>query len=142
MAFDPAAGPRTLHEGEMRSSLGLIMISLVILPIIGCYGGQTLRPYAVAVNGNAQRGKELIEGYGCGSCHTIPGVHQANGLVGPPLLYFSRRTIIAGQLPNTEQNLVLWVQHPRQIEPKTAMPDLGLTEDQAYDIAAYLYTLR
>ena len=47
------------------------------------------------------------------------------GLVGPPLIYFSRRTMIAGELPNTQENLVRWVEHPRQVEPKTAMPDLG-----------------
>jgi cytochrome c1 len=49
--------------------------------------------------------------------------------------------MIAGQLPNSPSNLARWIQHPRTVEPKTAMPDLGLTEDQAYDIAAYLYSL-
>jgi cytochrome c len=117
-------------------------IGMPLLLLAGCNGGQTLRPYAVAVSGNPQHGKELIEGYGCGSCHIIPGVHRANGLVGPPLIYFSQRTMIAGELPNTQENLVLWIEHPRQVEPKTAMPDLGLDDDQAYDIAAYLYTLR
>ena len=119
-----------------------LAVSYLVLLLAGCYGGQTLRPYAMAVSGNARHGKELIQGYGCGSCHMIPGVRQANGLVGPPLMYFSRRTIIAGELPNTPENLVRWIQHPRQVEEKTAMPDLGLSEDQAYDIAAYLYTLR
>lgn len=118
------------------------VISFAALLLTGCYGGQTVRPYAVAVSGNAEHGRELIESYGCGSCHTIPGIHHANGLVGPPLYFFSRRTMIAGALPNTQENLVHWVEHPREVEPKTAMPDLGLTEDQAYDIAAYLYTLR
>lgn len=126
----------------MRGSLGVAAMSLTLPLMTGCYGGQTLRPYALPVSGNAQQGRKLIEGYGCGSCHTIPGIHDAKGLVGPPLLYFSRRTMIAGELPNTQENLVRWVEHPRQVEPKTAMPDLGLTEDQAYDIAAYLYTLR
>ena len=126
----------------MTSAISFIATSFTALLLIGCYGGQTIRPYPIAVDGNAKQGKEIIEGYGCGSCHTIPGVHRANGLVGPPLMYFSRRTMIAGELPNTQQNLVLWIQHPRQVEPKTAMPDLGLTEDQAYDVAAYLYTLR
>jgi cytochrome c1 len=126
----------------MMTSFRAAGISLALLLLAGCYGGQTLRPYAVAVSGNPQHGKQLIVGYGCGSCHMIPGVHGARGLVGPPLLYFSRRTMIAGELPNTQENLVLWVEHPRQVEPKTAMPDLGLDDDQAYDIAAYLYTLR
>jgi cytochrome c1 len=55
---------------------------------------------------------------------------------------FSERTMIAGELPNTPENLVRWVENPRAVEPNTAMPDLGLTQDQAYDVAAYLYTLR
>lgn len=110
-------------------------------PLMGCDAGQQLRPYRVAVNGNAQHGREIIQAYGCGACHMIPGVHNARGLVGPPLLYFSQRTMIAGELPNTPENLVRWVKNPRAVEPNTAMPDLGLTDDQAYDVAAYLYTL-
>ena len=91
---------RALLEGEMKCFLSIAaMFSLLLFA--GCFGGQTPRPYAVAVSGNAQHGRELIEGYGCGSCHTIPGVHDAKGLVGPPLIYFSRRTMIAGELPNT-----------------------------------------
>lgn len=116
------------------------LISALLLT--ACYGGQTLRPYAIAVSGNAEHGRRLMEEKGCGACHTVPGVHGADGLVGPPLLYFSRRTMIAGELPNTQQNLVQWIEHPRQVNPKTAMPDLGVDDDQAYDITAYLYTLR
>jgi cytochrome c len=108
----------------------------------GCHGGQELKTYAVPTNGDPARGHALIESYGCGSCHTIPGIHNANGLVGPPLLYFSKRTMIAGQLPNTSENLAHWIEHPRSVEPKTAMPELGLDDDQADDMVAYLYTLR
>jgi cytochrome c len=126
----------------MTRVLALFALLLSMPLLSGCDGGQTLRPYATPVSGNARHGKQLIEGYGCGACHTIPGVRNANGLVGPPLIYFSRRTMIAGELPNTQENLVRWIQHPRQVEEHTAMPDLGLDEDQAYDIAAYLYTLR
>jgi cytochrome c len=125
----------------MKRSPLLIVLSLLTL-LAGCEGGQTLRPYTMPVSGNAERGRQLIEGYGCGACHMIPGIHKADGLVGPPLIYFGRRTMIAGELPNTQENLVRWIQHPRQVEEHTAMPDLGLDEDQAYDIAAYLYTLR
>jgi cytochrome c1 len=129
-------------QAEILGFTSVFLLALSFLVFTGCYGGQSVRPYAIAVSGNAKHGKEIIEGYGCGACHMIPGIHDANGLVGPPLLYFSRRTMIAGELPNTEKNLVRWVEHPRWVEPKTAMPDLGLTEDQAYDVAAYLYTLR
>jgi len=42
-------------------------------------------------------------------------------------------------LPNTEQNLVNWIRDPQQIEPGTAMPTLGVTEDDARAISAFLY---
>jgi cytochrome c1 len=69
-------------------------------------------------------------------------VRHANGLVGPPLLWWSRRTFIAGELPNTPENLVRWVRSPQSVEPHMAMPALGLSDQQARDVAAYLYTLR
>jgi cytochrome c1 len=57
-------------------------------------------------------------------------------------MYFSQRTMIAGELPNTPENVERWIENPKAVEPKTAMPDLGLSPEQASDIAAYLYTLR
>jgi cytochrome c len=126
----------------MKPLLPLSTVALCLPLLAGCNEGQTLRPYPTPVSGNAERGRQIIEGYGCGACHMIPGVRRANGLVGPPLIYFSRRTMIAGELPNTQENLVRWVQHPHEVEEHTAMPDLGLDENQAYDVAAYLYTLR
>jgi zinc transporter ZupT len=52
------------------------------------------------------------------------------------------RGFIAGVLPNTPQNMVRWLRHPQAVSPKSAMPDLGVTEPDARDIAAYLSTLR
>ncbi len=98
--------------------------------------------YGTPVGGDAARGRTVITNAGCGSCHTIPGISGANGLVGPPLYWFSRRTYIAGELPNTPENLVRWVREPKAIEPATAMPTIGLNDQQARDVAAYLYTLR
>ena len=69
----------------------------------------------------------------------MPGVPNANGLVGPPLGGFARRTVIAGVLPNTPPNLVLWLRNPQAVTPGNAMPNVGLTDGQARDIAAYLY---
>ena len=113
-----------------------------LLSLAGCSGGKVTRPYDVALSGDAQHGKQLIQGYGCGACHTIPGIHAARGVVGPPLMFFSRRTMIAGELPNSPENLVRWIEDPESVEPHTAMPKLGLTEREARDVAAYLYTLR
>jgi cytochrome c1 len=120
----------------------LILATAATCLIGGCNGGQAVKATEVGPIGDAAHGKQLIQGYGCGACHMVPGVDGARGLVGPPLFYFSERTMVAGELPNTPDNLVRWIEHPRDVEPKTAMPDLGLSESQAYDIAAYLYTIR
>ena len=94
------------------------------------------------IAGSPQEGQTIIEQFRCGTCHMIPGIPKANGVFGPPLNEMSRRTFIAGEFPNTPQNLAHWVQAPTSMKPKTAMPDLGLTTDQAKDVAAYLQTLR
>ncbi len=88
------------------------------------------------------RGKVLIGRIGCGSCHLIPGVDGANGLVGPSLAHMSRRTIIAGFLPNTSDNMVRWLRTPQSVLPGNAMPNMEIDDHDARDVAAYLYTLR
>jgi len=108
----------------------------------GCTGGKYINGYSTYTGGNARQGKALLAAYGCGSCHTIPGVPDARGLVGPPLYFWARRTYIAGELPNTPANLVKWIESPASVEPNTAMPTLGVSEDEARDMAAYLYTIR
>jgi cytochrome c2 len=91
--------------------------------------------------GNAIAGRVEIRKYGCNSCHTISGVPGARGLVGPPLDGIRDRYYIAGELANTPTNLMQWIQHPHEVEPHTAMPEMGVTEQDSRDIAAYLYTL-
>lgn len=105
----------------------------------GCGGDEPVRPVP---GGDPAAGKQLIGSYGCGSCHMIPGVSGADGMVGPSLERFARRVYIAGEVPNNADFLVRWIEVPQAIEPGTAMPNLGVTEGQARNIAAYLYTLR
>lgn len=89
-----------------------------------------------------QRGKAAIDRYGCGSCHTIPGVRGANSLVGPPLTKMALRTYVGGVLTNTPENLTRWIKDPPAVDPLTAMPKLGVTDEDLRDIVDYLYTLR
>lgn len=89
-----------------------------------------------------KRGKKAIQQYACVTCHLIPGIVGANAPVGPPLNRYASRALVAGMLSNTPENLVLWLREPRRLNPQTAMPDLGLSERDARDIAAYLHTLR
>jgi cytochrome c2 len=92
--------------------------------------------------GDPHRGARLIHQFGCGSCHMIPGIEGADGLVGPPLEHIGERTIIAGLLPNTPENMQTWLMNPQAIVPGNAMPNMELNDNEAKDVAAYLYTLR
>lgn len=127
---------------QLANGLQAALILLGCLAIAGCMNEPAAEPYQVTGGGNAAEGRRVIEAKGCGACHTIPGIYTAHGLVGPPLNFFSRRTMIAGELPNSPANLFRWLKDPQSVEPNTDMPDLGLTDEQARDITAYLYTLR
>jgi cytochrome c len=99
-------------------------------------------PPQEALTGDPDRGAELITSYGCSTCHVVPGVDGADGLVGPPLDKIALRTYLAGELTNSAANMQRWIRDPQQVEPGTAMPDLDVTEQDAEDITAYLYTLK
>jgi cytochrome c2 len=89
--------------------------------------------------GNPQAGRQLLERYGCAACHEIKGVSHARSQVGPSLKEIRDVSYVAGVLPNSADNLEKWIMHPREINPKTAMPDLGVSRAEARDMAAYLY---
>ena len=98
-------------------------------------------PNTTIPGGDVEQGRMLLESWGCGSCHHIPGVRGADAFVGPPLGAWVRRQYIAGSLPNTPENLIEWIVDPQAIEPGTAMPDLDVPEDAARHMGAYLYSL-
>lgn len=85
------------------------------------------------------RGAQLIRAYGCGACHRIPDVRGARGNVGPSLERLPERVYLAGFLPNTPENLARWIREPQSIAQATAMPDLGISADDAAAMAAYFY---
>jgi cytochrome c len=89
--------------------------------------------------GNPANAAILATRYGCGGCHTIPGLPGAEGQVGPPLAGLRHRVFVAGVLPNTADNLINWIVEPRRYSPHSAMPQTGIEPDGARDIAAYLY---
>ncbi len=91
---------------------------------------------------DAERGRRALRQFGCVGCHIVPGVVAAQSFVGPPLSRMGSRRFVAGQLPNTRENLIRWIRDPQEISPGSAMPDLGVGERDARDIAAYLERLR
>jgi cytochrome c2 len=92
-------------------------------------------------NGDAARGRLAIARYECGVCHVIPGVPGAVGQVGPSLRAFAHHSYIAGKFPNTPEVLVRWITEAPAMAPQTAMPAIGMSEQEARDMAAYLYEL-
>jgi cytochrome c len=120
----------------------LSVLSAIAALLGGCRGGGASTAYAVATGGDPAAGRWVIRTRHCGACHDVPHVTGAHGVVGPPLGNFWRRSFIAGAVPNNALNLVTWIRFPRTVDPDTAMPTLGLDEQEARDAAAYLYTLR
>jgi cytochrome c2 len=123
-----------------KALIGL-MVTCSLMALSSCGGGLE-REAAAMTGGDPTRGKAAIGRYGGGSCHTIPGVRGAHGLVGPPLAGVASRAYIAGVMQNTPDNLIQWLLDPPQVDQQTAMPKLGVTDTEARDMASYLYTLR
>jgi cytochrome c oxidase assembly factor CtaG len=135
-----------LRESERRVRLtALVCLAAAAIAAAAACTTQTETYNAAArmTGGDPARGRAVIHQYGCDSCHQIPGIgSSANSHVGPPLTSIAQRVYLAGHLPNTPASMEQWIRHPRQVDPRTAMPESGVSEADGRDIAAYLYTLR
>ncbi|MFN3619023.1 c-type cytochrome [Sphingorhabdus sp.] len=90
-------------------------------------------------NASAERGYNVIESAGCGSCHTIPGLDWPKGKVGPDLAGLAERALIAGRLPNQPDILAAYIRNAPALVPGSGMPAMPVSKREARDIAAYLY---
>jgi cytochrome c len=131
---------RRVGTETIKLAAGCLLLLALLLPA-GC-GREAERSAAALTGGLPARGREKIRQYGCASCHTIPGIAEADSLVGPPLTKMAGRMYIGGVLSNTPDHMVRWLRNPQAVDPLTAMPNLGVTEEDARDIASYLYTLK
>jgi cytochrome c2 len=125
----------------------LSLVGLVLLIAVGVgteYAVDTKREKVdksiKMTGGDPEHAAPLMRRFGCAGCHQIPGVPGAQGRVGPPLAGIAQRLYVAGTLPNTPDNLVAFILHPRAHSPNTAMPITGIDERGARDVAAYLYS--
>ena len=130
-----------------RGNLVTLLVGLAILAVAGSIiandwlKSADIRHRAeVLTGGDAARGRALFVTKGCGGCHTLKGVTQAAGQVGPPLDGIAVRAIIAGTLANIPDNLDRWISAPQSVVPGNAMPDMPMTARESRDIAAFLYT--
>jgi putative membrane protein len=136
-----AAELRSMRRENPALAIRLLTIVVAVFSLTSCDRASGDNRHQLT-NADAERGRTAIRKYGCGSCHNIPGVMGAEGMVGPPLSQIAQRVYIAGVLPNEPDNMIRWIENPQAVDPKTAMPYMGVTTRDARDIAAYLYTLR
>lgn len=132
-------------EGPLRFYSRFLALFVVVSLMVGFHFltwgfHRTSRPTVWHLTlASPERGPALIKRYGCSACHTLPGIAQAARTVGPSLEFVKDQMYIAGTLPNTPENLMLWIQDPQRIRPHTAMPNLKVGADDARDIAAFLF---
>ncbi len=126
---------RTCAGAAMVLALGLLTSACDTEPAPGGLHQQV-------VGGDSRAGRPAFRRYGCSACHVIPGIPGATGTAGPPLDGWAQRRFIAGAIANDAESLVLFIIEPQQVRPGSAMPNLEVTEADARNMAAYLYTLR
>ena len=129
----------SVHERHLAGCLGTCFVSVIALGALAAALAFAMtkaedRTSPPGVLGDARRGRVLLAVYGCTACH--------DGLVGPSLERMGARSYIAGRIPNIPIEMQQWIERPQSMKPGTAMPDLGVGERDARDIAAYLATLR
>jgi cytochrome c2 len=115
-----------------------VLAVLALALVTGC--SKTPPSSEPLTGGNPRTGQQLIARYGCAACHQIKGIAHADSKVGPSLKEIRDSSYVGGVLPNSADNLMKWIMHPRTVSPDTAMPELGVTQAEARDMAAYLYS--
>ena len=112
--------------------------AVLVVLLAGAAAAQTADPPLGVLLGEAPRTHELMRRYGCAGCHEIPGVAAARGQVGPSLEGLSLGIYLGGVVRNTREGLVNWIVDPRALAPHTAMPNTGISRQEAQEIADYL----
>jgi cytochrome c2 len=139
MAGDTRAGRRGAGtDGRGRALILILSLGgALVLAACGQLAGGELE--VEVPGGDPVAGRAALIAYNCMTCHAIPGIRGPESYVGPPLTAWAKREYIAGTLPNTPEQLIAWIVNPQAIEPGTVMPTLGVTPEEARDMAAYLY---
>ena len=137
----PLGKSATLRMGGLLVLLALTGLPFYVYHQVRLDAEQ--RQAAIAsTGGNPDNGPDLIRHYGCGGCHSVPDVPGATGMVGPELGNLARRVYVGGVLTNTPDNLIAFIIDPKAIDEKSAMPRTGISQEEARDVATYLYSLR
>ncbi|HEY6806744.1 MAG TPA: cytochrome c oxidase subunit II [Pyrinomonadaceae bacterium] len=97
---------------------------------------------AISITTSAAEGRRSFFANSCVNCHSIRGT-SAQGKFGPDLTHLmSRETLASGVVPNTTENLRLWVRDPQKIKLGCLMPNMQMSDREVDQILAYLQTLK
>lgn len=124
-----------------RRLRGLRTGAVLLCALLASACGSEKTPSRVE-RGDPERGRLLTQQYQCAACHFIPEVQGVGGDAGPSLKYMGRLSYIAGSIPNQPENMIRFLQNPPEVKPGTLMPALGISEEEARHMAAFMYTLR
>ena len=124
-----------------RPCSALRISAVLMCAVLASACGSQHKPSRVE-GGDPERGRLLTQQYQCAACHFIPEVQGTNGDAGPSLQYMGRLSYIAGSIPNQPENMVRFLQNPPAVKPGTLMPALGISEEEARHMAAFMYTLK
>jgi cytochrome c1 len=132
-----------------RLKIAVALLVLTSLLAVGAVAANDLRDRQKRseramqiVGGNPSEAAKAMVRYGCGACHEIPGLRMPGGLAAQPLNGIFERRYVGGTVENTPSNLVGWIVNPKAYNARTAMPLTGISESEARDVAAYLYSRR
>lgn len=137
-----------LHPHDLRPNLAQTMPRLALSPDqardIATYLTRTSTPPASVVVSTAAssvaHGKQLLSERGCVSCHQVSGA----GLASPPKNDLQVRSLgLAPDLRFARERsepaaIARWLLDPARVKHDAAMPNLGLTPDDAGDLASFL----
>jgi cytochrome c2 len=126
-----------------RNIVGAIAVLAALAVVAGWLGQIQHRSVKIATaltGGDIARAPDVIRRYGCGGCHTIPGIPGGDGQVGGPLKDMKQRVYVGGVIINSPDNIIKWIVSPQTFSPRSAMPATGISEAEARDVAAYLYS--
>ncbi len=114
---------------------GMVVMTLALAACSGAAETQT----RTVPSGDPDRGLQIMSEAGCGACHEVPGLDWPRGQVGPPLSGMGGRALIGSGRPNRPENLIPYLINAPAVDPGSAMPPMPITEEEARDVAAWLY---
>ncbi len=103
-----------------------------------------LKDASLPAGSAAQQGEQVFMRAACPLCHTVRGLGDVNGTVGPDLTHLaSRQYIGANSFPNDKADLESWVSQAQTLKPGCEMPDLNaFSGSELRDLTTFLRELK